>query len=315
MCLLKKPSERKLNENYSMLIYGNPGVGKTTTALSARNPVLIDFEHGMDRVNSAFWVSSLEVESYNDVLRLMNSDELREFDTIVIDSMGALIDAVILHITNDDPRLNTSWGMSIQGYGILKKLIQDLIRNLKNQNKNLIFVAHSREDENEKKEKIVIPYMGAGSAGREILNILDAIGYMDRSSGKSVLKFASFDAEFYAKNSLELPNVITIPNPVKLGRNVFVQEVIDKYYRIRIEKVGEARKEYEKLCQDMEKRISKINSAETCNTTLLYFNNENIYSKVTTWKSKLWEKARDLGLSFNQAEKVFENVDNNAVAI
>ena len=40
------------SKKFSMILYGSPGVGKTTLALSAPDPILIDFDRGMSRVRS-----------------------------------------------------------------------------------------------------------------------------------------------------------------------------------------------------------------------------------------------------------------------
>lgn len=47
MSLLTQPSELKHNQPISCLIYGQPGTGKTTLALSADKPVLIDLDRGL----------------------------------------------------------------------------------------------------------------------------------------------------------------------------------------------------------------------------------------------------------------------------
>jgi ATP-dependent 26S proteasome regulatory subunit len=92
MGLLTKPNELTIKETYAGLIYGQPGTGKTTLALSSVNPVCIDVDRGMYRVEKRFQVPSLQVESYRQVLDLLNSNELDGFDTIIIDTLGKLID-------------------------------------------------------------------------------------------------------------------------------------------------------------------------------------------------------------------------------
>ena len=39
-------------QTFSAIIYGSPGVGKSTLALSAPDPVLIDFDRGISRVRA-----------------------------------------------------------------------------------------------------------------------------------------------------------------------------------------------------------------------------------------------------------------------
>ena len=46
MGLIKKPNELSVKQTLSALIYGQPGMGKTTLALSAPLPLLLDFDGG-----------------------------------------------------------------------------------------------------------------------------------------------------------------------------------------------------------------------------------------------------------------------------
>ena len=45
MSLIKKPNELTVKTTLSALIYGQPGMGKTTLALSAPNPVPVSYTH------------------------------------------------------------------------------------------------------------------------------------------------------------------------------------------------------------------------------------------------------------------------------
>ncbi len=76
MTLLKKPSEISQSVLIKGLIYGQPGTGKTTLALSAPNAVLIDADRGLHRVEKRFQTASLPLEDYKSLLELMQSDEL-----------------------------------------------------------------------------------------------------------------------------------------------------------------------------------------------------------------------------------------------
>ena len=50
MGLIKKPNELTVKNALSALIYGQPGMGKTTLALSSPQPLLLDFDGGVHRV-------------------------------------------------------------------------------------------------------------------------------------------------------------------------------------------------------------------------------------------------------------------------
>ena len=53
MSLIKKSNELVIPSTVKMMIYGQAGMGKTTVALSAPKPLLLDFDNGVKRVNMA----------------------------------------------------------------------------------------------------------------------------------------------------------------------------------------------------------------------------------------------------------------------
>lgn len=318
---IKMPGECEANTTYSMLIYGQPGVGKTTAALSAKNPILIDFERGMRRVSPLFQRPSISVNNYGEVMEFLASKEVNQFDTIVIDSMTKLIDSMTLDLFAIDPRLkNRFGGLTLQGYGALKSKILDLNRELQAKGKNVIFVAHSKTDENERGEKIVIPDMGPGAGGLTILADLEIIGYVDVLKGESTIHFNSQNGEFSTKNSFALPSSIVIRDPEKMGKNTFVQDVIDKHLAAKNEKEAEMQREYKSNLEDMCLELASIRNCDDCNKALEYFQNEARYKNFMEWKAKLYEKAKSLGLDYNKETGAFEgkdeeeNVVDNSIA-
>ena len=50
MGLIKKSTELTFPSTVKMMIYGQAGMGKTTVALSAPKPLLLDFDNGVKRV-------------------------------------------------------------------------------------------------------------------------------------------------------------------------------------------------------------------------------------------------------------------------
>ena len=51
MTLIRKSTELTIPQSVKSLIYGQAGMGKTTLALSAPKPLLLDFDNGVKRVN------------------------------------------------------------------------------------------------------------------------------------------------------------------------------------------------------------------------------------------------------------------------
>ena len=55
-------------QKFSAILYGSPGVGKTTLALSAPDPVLIDFDRGVSRVRAQHRKPTIVCKTYEEVL-------------------------------------------------------------------------------------------------------------------------------------------------------------------------------------------------------------------------------------------------------
>ena len=96
MSLIKKSTELNIPTNVKMMLYGQAGFGKSTVALSAPMPLLLDFDNGVKRVNDSHLqsVDIVQVTSWNDMKVLM-SENLSAYQSIVIDTIGKMMDFII----------------------------------------------------------------------------------------------------------------------------------------------------------------------------------------------------------------------------
>ncbi len=177
MSLLTKPSDLVGQKTFKGLIYGQPGIGKSTLSLSAPNPVCIDFDKGMRRVQPQFRAPSLQVDTYNQVLELLNSEEMNSFDTIIIDTLGKLVDRIGDYVASKNPKARQGDGtMSMKGWGEVKQAFLNLLKLLEAKNKSVIFVAHESEEKN---GDVTIKRPDcSGSARKDIVKELDFMGYI-----------------------------------------------------------------------------------------------------------------------------------------
>src|SRR5579883_563896 len=222
MSILKNPTEISEAVTLAGLIYGQPGVGKSTLALSAPNPVLIDADKGLRRVEKRFQVPSLPLNDYRDILALFQSQEINPFDTVVFDTLGKLVDRMGEYLIAENPKNGKSDGsLSMQGWGALKVEFQKLLKLAQGKNKHLIFVAHEKE-EKDGDTRIVRPDV-SGSSGKDLVKDLDFMGYMEMRGTKRTISFTPTE-KFYAKNSLRLAPAIDVPDTE--GGNTFIQKII-----------------------------------------------------------------------------------------
>lgn len=95
----KRPNEPtivrgKRKSGQRVVIYGEGGIGKTTLASMAPNPVILDCEGGSDDLD----VARVDIDSWPALLETLGSRALAPFGTVVIDSATAVEEMLKQHI-------------------------------------------------------------------------------------------------------------------------------------------------------------------------------------------------------------------------
>ena len=308
MSLFKRPNELTYNSTIKMLIYGNPGIGKTSLGLSAPNPVLFDFDGGVHRVNGAFQCPTLQVQSWDEVIEALDED-LSEFGTIVIDTVGKMLDYMSAYIIKNDAKMAMRDGsLSLKGYGARKTMFVNFISRCSMLGKHLVFVAHEKEDK-DGDIRIVRPEIGGSSAG-DLMKELDLVGYM-QAIGIERHIFWSPQEKFYAKNACNLPQGHKIANIIDkngnvTGQNNFLTNIFNSY-KGYLEKQAAISEEYNGLMDVVKECIEEISDLSSANDIA-----ERIKGLQHIWDSKVRsaslinEKCKSIGLRFNKLTKKYE---------
>ena len=225
MSLIKKKTEIELPTSIVGCIYGTPGIGKSTLALSAPKPLLLDCDKGIHRVQAEYRTDCVQVKSYQDILDVLEED-LSDYQTIVIDTLGELVNFMLKYFSDKDKALVTRGGTyNIKIWGLIKTEFQNLKMKLQLLNKNLIFVAHQAEDKDG--ETKVYRMDVAGSTSKDIIKILDFLGYCEMLGKTRSISFSP-SARFYAKNSIQLTEYLEIPTLSVGDKNDFItKEIIE----------------------------------------------------------------------------------------
>lgn len=148
MAILQPAEMDFSNQKFSMIISGSPGIGKTTLALSAPDPVLIDFDKGVARVRAAHRKTTIEADTYEEVLKDLESPQVKACQTIVIDTGGSFVTYLQDWAMRDNPSLNRqkNGAISLKGFGAVKAEFVRFTNWLKyTLNKNIIYVFHTVE--------------------------------------------------------------------------------------------------------------------------------------------------------------------------
>ena len=136
MSLIKKSNELTISPTLKMMVYGQAGMGKTTFALSAPKPLLLDFDNGVKRVNLQHLdgVDIVQISSWNDIKMLIGED-LSAYQTIIPDTVGKMMDFIISYKCG-------SRQPQVQDWNGINAEFQWFVREFSNMGKNLIFIAH-----------------------------------------------------------------------------------------------------------------------------------------------------------------------------
>ncbi len=311
MSLIKKPNELNVQTRIKMLIYGQAGMGKTTLALSAPSPLLIDFDNGVNRVNYAHIKDTVQIESYNDLLTVLNTEDLTPFETIVIDTGGKMLDAMATYIIAKNPKLGRANGMlTQQGYGQRKAEFTALLRLLYSKKKDVVFVAH-RKALVDNDETRYVPLFG-GSNYDDLVTELDLVGYLEANGRKRTITFDPTSRND-GKNTCNLPAVMEIPEIVDtegnaIGDNNFLSDTIFTMYRNRLVERSVEGKAYRTLMDDLEEKISKIKNAEQANAFVAGINSYNhIGNSKSIAAKKFTTQCASLGLIWNKDSKSYSD--------
>jgi DNA replication protein DnaC len=229
------------------LIYGDPGIGKTTLAFTAPNPILLDFDRGAHR--ASLGKKTVQFDSWADLQA--NENDLQALfeahESIIIDTAGTLLESMTNFIVESQPGLAKN---GIKLWGELKKMFNEFFQPLKKLNKNIIFIAHAKEKE-EGDFRIKRPLI-PGSSYDLIMQSADLVGYYTANGSKRVLTF-DLSETVTAKNCADIKPVYISDIPTmhsQLGeiithtKKALLQRIEEHDHSIEIVK------EWEKIAED-----------------------------------------------------------------
>lgn len=162
-----------------MVVYGEGGVGKTTFAATAPRPIIADCENG----SKYFGLRGIEsdvalIESWNDMQEFMEIALTDNYDTVIIDPIGELMEKLIRYMVNkaDSKLVQKDGNPTMAGWGWLKQTMRNFLKVMRDSGKNIIIVAHVQEKDDE--GRVIKRPMVATKLATELVNLVDIVGYM-----------------------------------------------------------------------------------------------------------------------------------------
>lgn len=323
MSLIKSPAEIQEKKNLVMMIYGTPGAGKTSLALSAPSPVLIDTDGGVSRTHTAHRCPTVQVTKWEDVNAALDEIQAGPYRSIIVDTVGKLLDFMGDFIIRNNSKMRKFDGtLSLQGYGVRKQMFREFIKRCMLMGRNVIFVAHASEDKVD--EQLVVRPIVGGSSMADIMMELDLLGLLDNIGGKRLLLWGNdgttgYAKSFYAKNTCFLPNVMEVPVVADAQGNIirandFLTGVLATYGEAQ-KKKEETNAAYEKLVAECSERIAACKNDKDLNKLRAEFGGEqfaHIYDSKLVTGQKLMAKAKELGYVFSKVDSKFVKANASA---
>lgn len=228
---IKGLEEEVVDLTPTFIIYGSEGVGKTTLASGAPDPLLVDVEGGRGSIlktdNSPDILEPETVEELGEIYVWLKDNE-KEYDSVILDTITEIEKWFLMDIVETEAKKNSSKNPDLitqndylQGSTRLRKMGRKF-RNLK---MNTIFLAHQREDKDEmtgviEKGPSVMP-----SVMKDLNAFCDYIFYLgvDEEGTRHILTQPT--NRYTAKHRVgELPKKIELGDSYK---DMIFQEILD----------------------------------------------------------------------------------------
>jgi hypothetical protein len=291
---ITKATDGILTENLIILIYGTPGVGKSTLAFSANRPLLLDFDLGAQRAVGR--KDSVQIHNWSDVANL-SAEDLIIYDTIIIDTAGRALEILTASLISSNPRLARSTGeLQLQGYGALGVAFKNWLIKLRNFNKDIILICHDKEEKNG--DNLFVRPDAIGSSRIELTKVADLMGYffMDNKSRK--IDFNPTENHL-GKNCAQIqeqniPNIAENPN--------FMAELLEQAKQLMNAKSDEQLKAE----AEFNVSLALIAEALTADECTALTKDAQITANVAL-KHKLLAHATELGFIYDRKIAAFSN--------
>lgn len=304
--MITKPNELRFdNKKLSVIIAGVPGIGKTTLALSAPKPLLIDLDKGVSRVEARYRKDTDVVNTFEELKNDLTNSDLSAYETIVIDTGGKLLELLKPVVIAKDPKNGKKDGnLSLQGYGAIKREFASFINFVKSLDKHLVIVFHATEvslDGDVTGLRIRIE----GSSRDDVWDDIDIGGFVEMNGKKRTIGFSNCD-RYYAKGTHGIHGIYEVPTLTNGSKNDFLTQLFAKIK----DDLNAETIEFDNYTKTMEALMPSIENAKDAKELNIAYAEIASAEHYLTSKDELWfalnEKAKGLGLKYAKAKNCFE---------
>lgn len=290
--MIRQPNEIiEKEKKIRILIAGYPGIGKSTLALSAPNPLHIDVDFGIDRIEPRYRKPFIQPQSYDEILEDLIPSKLKDFDTLVFDTGGKLISLMSLWAIKKDPKYGQRDGsLSLKGYGFVgKEFVRLMDYCFYELNKHIVMVFHAIEEKDGDNTRLRIKV--EGQTKNNVWEPMDLGGFMEMYGNDRTIGFSNCE-RYFAKGTRGIKGVMKIPELSPSTPNDFLTRLFEQYNALAAKEIAETQKEqdaYEVAIAQGQEIIASMTDVESANAAI---------PKMKTIKHALTSK-QEVNVAFN----------------
>jgi len=293
MTIIKK-SESFPKRPVIILLYGQPGVGKTSLFNTSNNPILLDCDRGSDRAINR--QDTIVANNWKEVLT--DESEIKNYSTLGIDTAKSVLDDFLMtYVAEQDYKLKTN---KLKAYGAIGDEFKLFINRRRNEQIDIVVIAHAKEEKDGDNVKFS-PDVTGGSKDL-LLRIADQVGYVYMANNKRTINFDPTDKTI-GKNVARLP-IMEIPEETDPKFKTFMSEIIESV-KSSIQAMSEDQKNAMLIIENVTGLIEGIKTpedAQTCADQITTLPK----AQLIGFKKMFVAKLKESGLKFNVDLKVYE---------
>lgn len=306
--MIRKPAEMINTENrFRVLIAGYPGIGKTTLGLSAPKPLLIDVDFGINRTMASVRKDYIQPETYDELLNDLKGD-LKDYETIVIDTGGKLLDLMKAYvIKNDIKNAKKDGTLSLQGYGAVGREFSRFMNYIYFElRKHCVIIFHAVEEKQDEETKLRI--LVEGSTKNTVWQNVELGGFIEMRGNKKTIGFDNCE-RYFAKSSFGIKGNYIIPELEGTQTNDFLTKLFEqanKNIQEESKVFEEERKQYQEIMDTLNPTIENMTIENVNEVMEIIKTAPHVLTVEKEAKAHFAEKIKELNLVWNKDKQQYE---------